>query len=74
MTHQGRREYVDRIEKRLDPSGRPYYWQAGNLRETTPDPYSDVHAILQNQISVTPVQLDLTDYTLLDHLRHWNLV
>lgn len=73
VTHQGRREYVDRIEKRLDPGGRPYYWQAGSLRETTPDPRSDVHAVLENRISVTPVQLDLTDYTLLDQLRNWNL-
>ena len=26
VTTQGRRQYVDRIEKRLDPVGRPYYW------------------------------------------------
>lgn len=73
VTHQGRREYVDRIVKRLDPGGRPYYWQAGSLREDTPDPGSDVHAVLENRISVTPVQLDLTDYTLLDQLRGWQL-
>lgn len=73
ITHQGRREYVDRIEMRLDPNGRPYYWQGGSIREDTPDPRSDVHAILEKRISVTPVQLDLTDYTLLDHLRKWEL-
>jgi 5'-nucleotidase len=73
ITHQGRREYVDRIVVRRDPSGRPYYWQTGSLREEAPDPGSDVHAVLQNQISVTPVQLDLTAYPLLDHLRGWNL-
>jgi 5'-nucleotidase len=73
VTHQGRREYVDRIIARTDPAGRPYYWQAGSIREDTPDPGSDVHAVLQNQISVTPVQLDLTAYTLLDRLRAWNL-
>ncbi len=73
ITHQGTREYVDRIEARTDPSGRPYYWQGGSLRETTPDPGSDVHAVLQNQISVTPVQLDLTAYPLLDLARRWNL-
>jgi len=69
VTHQGRREYVDRIEPRVDPSGRPYYWQTGSLREETPDPGSDVHAILQNQISVTPIHLDLTAYALLDSLK-----
>src|SRR5581483_1096161 len=73
ITHQGRREYVDRIVARVDPSGRPYYWQAGSIREETPDPGSDVHAILQNQISVTPIQLDLTDYALRERLRGWQL-
>lgn len=73
VTHQGRREYVDRVVEREDPSGRPYYWLAGSIREDTPDPGSDVHAILNRQISVTPVHLDLTAYSLLDSLRQWKL-
>ncbi|MCS6776121.1 MAG: 5'/3'-nucleotidase SurE [Chloroherpetonaceae bacterium] len=72
ITHQGRREYVDRIVPRVDPAGRPYYWQAGSIREDTPDPGCDVHAILEKQISVTPVHLDLTAYSLLDRLRAWD--
>jgi 5'-nucleotidase len=73
VTHQGRREYVDRIVSREDPSGRPYYWLSGSLREETPDPGSDVHAILENRISVTPVHLDMTAYSLLDTVRGWSL-
>ena len=73
VTHQGKREYFDRIIARTDPAGKPYYWQAGSLRENTPDPGSDVHAVLENAISVTPVHLDLTAYALLDHLRAWKL-
>lgn len=73
ITHQGRREYVDRILTRLDPAGRPYYWQAGSIREDVPDPASDVHAVLTNHISVTPVQLDMTAYTLTDRLTGWRL-
>ena len=73
ITHQGRREYIDRIITRTDPNGRPYYWQAGSLRDDAQDEGSDVNAILQNQISVTPVQLDLTDYSLLDRVRKWEL-
>jgi 5'-nucleotidase len=73
VTHQGRREYIDRIVAREDPSGRPYYWLAGSLREEAPDPGSDVHAILEDRISVTPVHLDMTAYTLLDTLRAWKL-
>lgn len=73
ITHQGRREYVDRIIARTDPTGRPYYWQAGSIREDTPDVGSDVHSILENRISVTPVHLDLTAYGLLEMLRGWEL-
>ena len=73
ITHQGRREYVDRIITRDDPAGRPYYWQAGSIREVVLDPGSDVHAILNKQISITPVQLDMTAYSLLERLRDWNL-
>ena len=73
ITHQGRREYVDRVIPRQDPSGRPYYWLAGSIREDTPDPGSDVHAILENKISVTPVQLDMTAYPLMQRLQRWPL-
>lgn len=72
FTHQGRREYVDRIVTRIDPSGTPYYWQGGTVSEGLPDPGSDVHAVLNGCISVTPIQLDMTSYPLLDQLRKWN--
>lgn len=73
ITHQGRREYVDRIAPRTDPSGRPYYWITGSIREDVPDEGSDVHAILQNRISVTPVHLDMTAYPLIERLSGWKL-
>lgn len=73
VTHQGRREYVDRIDARQDPSGRSYYWLSGSLREDVPDPGSDVHAILENRISVTPVHLDMTAYPLIETVRGWDL-
>ncbi len=73
FTHQGRREYVDKIVTRQDPRGRPYYWQAGSLKEEIPDLGADVHAILENRISVTPIQLDLTDYLTLKRIRGWSL-
>lgn len=72
-THQGRREYVDRIVAREDPSGRPYYWLAGSLREDVPDIGSDVHAILEDYISVTPVHLDMTAYPLLETMSDWDI-
>ncbi len=73
VTHQGRRQYVDRIDKRTDPWGRAYYWLCGSLKEETPDPGSDVHAVLERHISVTPIHLDLTARAELPRLRTWDL-
>jgi 5'-nucleotidase len=73
ITHQGRRAYTDRIDRRVDPWGRPYFWVHGRLEEDTPDPESDVHAVLHNRISVTPVHLDLTATHMIARLREWRL-
>lgn len=73
VTHQGRRQYVDRIDKRIDPWGRDYYWLHGKLHEDVIDQGSDVHAVLENRISVTPIHLDMTATHLLGRLRDWNL-
>ena len=73
VTAQGRRQYVDRVEKRHDPQGRPYYWLGGSLAEELKgaEPGSDVRAIADGKISVTPIHLDLTAYSLLPMLKEW---
>lgn len=73
ITHQGRREYIDRVVRRTDPSGEPYYWQTGSVLEADHELNSDVLAVQSGRISVTPVHLDLTAYTMLEPLRHWDL-
>jgi len=69
ITHQGVRRYPGRIEKRTDPSGRVYYWLGGDVPEDRMDPGSDVEAVANGFISVTPLHLDLTSYSLLDQLK-----
>ncbi|MEP6755916.1 MAG: 5'/3'-nucleotidase SurE [Chthonomonadales bacterium] len=73
ITHQGRRQYVDRIDKRTDPWGRDYYWLCGSLKDEAADEKSDVHAVLQNKISVTPIHLDLTATHLISEMQKWSL-
>lgn len=62
ITRLGRREYVDVVEKRIDPRGEPYYWIAGEVVYDTSNPDSDYSAIKEGKISITPLQVDLTDY------------
>lgn len=70
ITRQGIRRYFDTFEKRVDPRGRTYYWLAGEVLEDVEQPEhlhlpsdipTDVQAIRDNYISVTPLQYNLTD-------------
>ncbi len=72
ITRLGNRRYVNIFEKRVDPRGRIYYWVAGEPLEAQEDPSgteTDVEAVKNNYISITPLQLDLTDYAAIEQLR-----
>jgi 5'-nucleotidase len=70
ITRQGIRRYFDTFEKRVDPRGKTYYWLAGEVLEDVeqpahlhlpPDVPTDVQAIKDKYITVTPLQYNLTD-------------
>ena len=73
VTTQGRRQYVDRIEKRHDPLGRPYFWLGGSLAEEAAgaEDGSDVRAVADGFLSITPIHLDMTAYALMPTLKEW---
>ena len=73
VTKLGKRVYRDVIVKKKDPRGRDYYWIGGSDPVWEPEGGTDFEAIEQNCISVTPLQLDLTDYDQLDAVKNWNL-
>jgi 5'-nucleotidase len=66
VTRQGIRRYPSKLEKRTDPMGRAYYWLGGDDPVDVHEEGTDVKAIAEGCISVTPVQLDLTDGGLVD--------
>lgn len=61
----GRRVYQDRVERRDDPWGRPYYWQGGVVVMSVDQPGTDVSAVMNGYVSVTPVSLDWTNHEIL---------
>lgn len=61
LTRQCMKGYVDRYVKRMDPRGRDYFWLDGDLRFDETDHDSDVAAIKEGYVSVTPLKHDLTD-------------
>jgi 5'-nucleotidase len=71
VTYQGPRQYVDRYERRTDPAGRDYYWLGGTPADARAPEGSDVRAIADNKIAITPLHLDMTAYDMLDMMREW---
>jgi 5'-nucleotidase len=73
VTTQGRAVFEGELEERHDPRGRAYYWWTGARLEDQTTPGTDVAALAQRRISVTPVKIDLTDHSLLAELERWDL-
>jgi len=71
ITRQGLRVYRDALDQRLDPRGRPYYWIGGEAPTGIDEDGTDVGALLQGYVSITPLQLDLTSYKAMDALKQW---
>ena len=69
ITKLGRRSYTNSFERRVDPRGRVYYWIAGEIVDDLEEPGTDVLAIKNNQISITPISINLTDYDVLNELQ-----
>ncbi len=71
LTRQGLRVYHSRLDERSDPRGRPYYWIGGDAPTGVPERGTDVGALAEGFVSVTPLQLDLTAYRTLTDLSTW---
>ena len=73
VTRMGPRIYREQLIRRLDPRGQPYYWIGGPAPTGVEEEGTDIWAIANGYISVTPVQLDLTAHSLLHLLQGWTL-
>jgi 5'-nucleotidase len=70
VTTQGVRDAaLLNIESRSDPWGTPYFWFGFERRKSTLVPGTDLSAIAEQKISVTPLSLNLTDRDVLGPLR-----
>ena len=70
VTRLGNRRYVNIFDKRTDPRGRVYYWMAGEPYDVDEnDPETDIWAVNEGYISITPIQFDMTDYGFMEKLK-----
>jgi len=62
VTRQGRRDSeLMQIEERRDGRGIPYYWLKFTRGGFEPEIGSDIEALAANKVSITPLNLNLTD-------------
>ncbi len=71
ITRQGTRVYHDRLDERIDPRGRTYYWIGGDAPTGIPESGTDIGALEKGFVSITPLQLDLTSYPALHQINSW---
>jgi len=71
LTRQGLRVYHSRLDERADPRSKPYYWIGGDAPTGMPERGTDVGALAEGFVAVTPLQLDLTAYHTFTDLNTW---
>lgn len=71
VTRLGRRHKAEAVVKSQSPRGEIVYWvgAAGAVQDASED--TDFHAIELNRVSVTPLQIDLTQYGQIDTVKQW---
>ncbi len=72
ITRQGLRMYHDIIIKREDPRGKPYYWIGGEAPTGLVEAGTDIGALSEGYISITPLTLDMTAYSFKETLQNWD--
>jgi 5'-nucleotidase len=70
-TRLGQRHKAEPVIKTMDPRGRDIYWVGCAGPEQDAGPGTDFHAVRNNYVSVTPLQIDLTRYDSVSTLRDW---
>jgi 5'-nucleotidase len=63
--------YQETYDRRIDPRGRVYFWSGPDFRCPSPHPDSDVSALGDGYITVTPLQFDLTHAAMLARMKEW---
>jgi 5'-nucleotidase len=69
IVRQCTRPWTDTYERRQDPRGREYFWNNSVFSLGATDDDTDVAALRDGYITVTPLQFDLTDHGLLKKWR-----
>lgn len=65
--------YGEQFMKRIDPRGRAYYWATNEPAPEPTDEETDLTALADGCLTVTPLQYDMTKRDVFDSMQHWGL-
>ena len=71
VTRLGKRHKAEPVIKSSNPAGEPIYWVGAAGKEQDAGEGTDFYAVAQGRVSITPLQMDLTQYAQLDAVRSW---
>ena len=71
VTRLGRRHKAEPVVKDTDAQGETVYWVGAAGKEQDAGEGTDFYAVAQRRVSITPLQIDLTQYNQLDAVREW---
>ena len=73
ICRQANANWIEEFDRRVDPSGKEYFWLTGEFKNMDEGTDTDVWALTNNYVSVVPTQIDLTAYNAIDTLKKWKL-
>jgi len=71
VCEQGRGVWQEEFQESTDPRGEKYYWLTGRFNSETRSENSDLHALSEAYVSIVPSQFDLTNYKVLNSIKHF---
>jgi 5'-nucleotidase len=69
ITRQGRRIWKQAVQEVKDPRGRVYYWIGGGTPLLDSGKDTDVRALGEGYVSISPIHLDLTNHEGISYFR-----
>ena len=69
VCRQSQARWLDSYEKRIDPTGRPYYWLSGNFECNDRGESTDQWALENGYVSVVPTTTDYTNYFIMEKIK-----
>jgi len=73
ITRMARSRFMEIFDRRTDPRGNVYYWMDGEMELLGDQDGTDLRALEDGYVSITPIWFDLTRHEAIESLKTWDL-